>query len=120
MAKEIRFKIEGLVPSKKNKVRHRFGGGGFYDPETRREIDWLVMQLRSKAPKETFKCEMEVHTEIHTNRRQDGDNAHTTILDCLQSAGIIKNDKDIIRGSWERKTVKTIEECKVWITICLL
>lgn len=121
-AKTIILKAEGVVPSKKNAVRHKFGGGGFYEKGMKREIDWLTMQFRmAYAPRDPLEGSLMVHTEIYRlPASKDNDNMHTTLLDCLQAAGVIKNDKMVRKGSYEGIPVNSVDKCRVVIHICTL
>lgn len=115
--KSFNFSIKGLVPSKKNNIRHKAGGGGYYDEATASEINSLVIQLKVKRPHKPLKGDIEVFTEIRTTRKQDSDNMHTTVLDALQKAGIISNDKDISKGHYTRIMVDHISAAGIEITI---
>lgn len=121
--KRIIFDIKGFVPSKKNNVRHKAGGGGYYDAHTKAEIDGLILQLKPLAKKKgilkPITSQLQVRTDIYTTRSQDTDNMHTTILDCLQKAGIIKNDNQVYKGEYEKIIVKSPNDVGIIIVLLI-
>ena len=64
----------------------------FLDQGTRSEIDWLTLQARQQWKHRTVE-HPNVSVRFYVrSARPDRDNKLTTILDCLQAAGVIKSD----------------------------
>lgn len=105
---EVRMTLWGHCPSKKNLWSPRASGGMRLIPEVRAQIDILttqaLFQWKSSGPVE--------HPELTVTffvaaARQDQDGQYTTILDCLQSAGVLVND------NWARNNGrKILEPCE--------
>jgi len=90
----IEFTIYGEVPSKKNAWRH--GKDGVYLPKTQQKaLDDLQLQMQVHKPRKPLEGSLAVMIEIGGHTNKDLDNQVTTLLDLLQKAGIIKNDKDV-------------------------
>jgi len=95
----IELTLDGVVPSKKNGYRRRGNGAGMYIPEQMRaDIDALVIQAQAARHKLDLESiegrKVHVHLQFTVpDERKDLDNMHTTVLDVLQTAGIIKNDR---------------------------
>ena len=111
------IEVEGNIPSKKNMVRHRYGGGGMYDKSVRSEIDYITHQIKNDWDNNQILGPVRVFTEIVCGGRQDADNIHTTLLDCLQSAGVIKNDRQVMEGGYQKTLTKNPLEYKAKIEI---
>lgn len=92
------FNIVGDIPAKKN--NYRSSGGKFYiDKKANKGIYGILVQLASSRnrPKTPIVHPIRVVVEIYTpNMRRDLDNMITTLLDCMQKAGIIKNDNQVV------------------------
>lgn len=100
------------VPSKKNGRGLGYRADGklkAYTPrQLQREIDDITMLLRQAWHQHGFfdpaapgvSIEMTLET---ANLQQDGDGMETTILDCLQQAGVIINDnaKHVFSCRWQ-------------------
>lgn len=97
------LRLEGPIPSKKNNYKRGRDGHVYIPAAVRGQIDDLIILAKSQRHKldlasiEGSKLRVSV---IFTNatERQDLDNMYTTLLDVLQKAGIIKNDK-LVRGA---------------------
>ena len=87
--------LPGPIPTKKNKLRPRMGGGRgqMYDPETKGKIAALAtvaaIQWGARAPL--------VHPDVtlgleYVDGTQDRDGIWTTILDALKQASVIADD----------------------------
>ncbi len=85
--------LYGHCPSKKNLWERGTSGKMFLNSETKKQIDTLttqaLFQWKLHGPVE--------HPEITSTffvcaQRQDEDGMYTTILDCLQAAGVLLND----------------------------
>lgn len=86
--------IEGQVPSKSNCYKvGKFGSRcGIYKAKNLKEYEKdFYFQLPSDLP--LFENEFQIVVNVFfPNKRQDLDNSSKVILDCLQDAGVIKND----------------------------
>lgn len=83
--------LAGHCPAKKN--LWKIGKRGMYiDEGVRSEISWLTLQARQQWKHGTVEHpDLSVTFYVH-NSGSDRDNKLTTVLDCLASAGVIKND----------------------------
>lgn len=93
--------LQGPVPSKKNAWRHT-KGRVYLPAQQQADIDALVIQAQSKrgglSLKQLEGQKLRVSAVFIVPREhKDLDNVFTTILDVLQAAGIIQNDK-LVRG----------------------
>jgi Holliday junction resolvase RusA-like endonuclease len=87
--------IKGQVPSKSNS--YKIGNGRLYKSADLKEyevmFDW---QIKVCLPKNYKPVEVpfEIWIEVYfQSNRSDLDNASKVILDCLQTSGVIKNDR---------------------------
>ena len=98
----VRFKLEGKIPSKKNRWSVGRGGRVYIPEDVKSELDGLLFVLngvRSKNRiKEPIEGDIKIELVFHgkENYRKDLDNLSTTVFDLLQKARIIKNDKDVV------------------------
>lgn len=98
----LNFIIKGNCPSKKNKYRQ--GKGHWYKPDDVVSfIDSAIIQIKEQLSEFKRKdlplkgkIEVKMIFEIK-GRDKDLDNLIVTINDMLQSAGIIENDKQIVK-----------------------
>lgn len=85
----------GHCPSKKNLWRRGKAGVMYLDTEVKKQIEALTLQAMLKWGSE-HKGPVEhpdlTVTFIVSAQRQDQDGMYTTVLDCLQDAGVIVND----------------------------
>ena len=95
----LNLTINGNIPSKKN--RYQISRGRMYKPKEITDFEYsALMQLRGQYKKDPIETDVEVTMKFYLLRDKDGDNLFTTIADCLQNAGVIKNDKQITAGHW--------------------
>jgi Holliday junction resolvase RusA-like endonuclease len=117
----LTFTIKALVPSKKNNLRPKQTGGFYYDKDMKLEIDYLSYEIKKEARKagftKQFTGNVEIDAVIYTSRDQDTDNMYTTVQDAIQSAGIIKNDKNVSKFTCERIVVQNYKDSMVTITV---
>ncbi len=89
--------LEGPLPSKKNRWRH--GPRGIYLPGKEQvAIDAILYQVIRFRNAERLLKPMEGKLAVHLmvpKGRADLDNQLSTMLDILQKACIIKNDRDV-------------------------
>lgn len=112
----IIFTLKGPVPSKKNAWRR--GSGNVYLPEqVQADIDALIWQAKAAklrmdvTPLKGHRIRVSAHFTV-TREKKDLDNVFTTLLDVLQKAGIIENDK-LVRAFNVEETVAKGKESVV-------
>lgn len=99
----INLVITGKVPSKKN--RYLMGNGRFYKDQKTTDIlntyAWEIKGQLLKLPQDTkdkiYSSSLGVHLLFRCDNRSDIDNMVSSVFDLLQQAGVIKNDRQIIR-----------------------
>lgn len=85
--------LHGPVPSKKNLLRVRRGGGLYRDGSVYAAIEALTTQAGMQWGHRTALEHPKMSVRFFVrSRRSDRDNRLTTILDCLQLAGVIQQD----------------------------
>lgn len=108
---DLSIKLMGAMPSKKNAWKRAADGRVYIPEEMRKELDDFLWQLKpifGRYPKDKsypfpLIGPITVTVTFMMDRRDtkakelDLDNMVTTLLDILQSAQIIKNDKDVVR-----------------------
>jgi Holliday junction resolvase RusA-like endonuclease len=107
--------IAGDIPCKKNRQRIGKHGGIYKDPKVRdyeELVAWEVKLQRMEPIVGPFNLE----AVFTINARKDIDGALTTILDCLERAGAIENDRDCIGLSCAKIATKGQEQVTVTIT----
>lgn len=95
---KISFKLAGVVPSKKNAWHPNSHGGMYIDHDLKSELDGFLYQLitirNRKKIVEPLIGDIRVTVKFYLREvKYDADNSFTTLLDLLQKALIIKNDK---------------------------
>lgn len=96
--------IKGQVPSKSNGYRI-VGSRMFKSKELKAYEESFAWQCARY--KESFEGKFGITLNVHfQSNRSDLDNSAKVILDCLQSAGIIKND----RNCWQLQMTKQIDK----------
>lgn len=113
----IQLTLQGAVPSKKNAWRRPTGRGKAYlPPQIQADIDALVIQAQASKHKYDLKPiheakRLRVVAEFHVKKETvDLDNAWTTLLDVLQKAGVILNDKRVRSGAYDDLVNPDVEE----------
>lgn len=94
----IELVLTGVVPSKKNAWRRGNGGKVYLPAQVQADIDALIIQANAQRHqldlKEIAGGRLSVAVIFFVPREhKDLDNCFTTLLDVLQKAGIIENDK---------------------------
>ncbi len=97
-----KVKIYGHPPSKANSYKIRGNSLGKAQKVTEYEEAFRlqVNAIRSVGllPKEIIEGEFYLELDVYyKNNRSDLDNSAKVILDCLQSNGVIKNDRNLTR-----------------------
>lgn len=90
---QVKLCLRGPCPAKKNLWKTARNGRKFIDKTTRAQIDSLTIQARSQwgGIRSVENPDMEFTFYVAAARR-DQDGMYTTVLDCLQEAGVIVND----------------------------
>lgn len=91
----INIKLLGPIPSKKNTWKR--GVMGMYIPAgPAKQIADLLWQLKKHRPKKPIEKNVKVKINLYTHTlRQDASNVAETLLDLLQKAEILKNDRQV-------------------------
>jgi Holliday junction resolvase RusA-like endonuclease len=100
----VRMVLRGPCPAKKNLWKTARNGRRFLDDTVRAQIDSLTIQARSqwnRAPVESPELRITFYVAA---ARKDQDGIYTTVLDCLQEAGVLINDN--IRRNNGRKVLE--------------
>lgn len=106
----ISMVLWGHCPSKKNLWRVGSNGQMFLDAEVKAQIDTLTTQAMFKWNQSGPVVHPELAiTFVVAAERQDQDGMYTTILDCLQAAGVLVNDN--IKHNNGRKI---LEPCQIF------
>lgn len=86
--------IKGQVPSKSN--GYKIGNGRLYKSAELKEyevmFEWQIWKHKLINEIIEYPFEIWIDVYFHSNR-SDLDNAAKVILDCLQTSGVIKNDR---------------------------
>lgn len=84
--------LDGACPSKKNLYRRGRSGGLYLDRDVKAKLDFLTFQAARQWP-EAPVIHPDVDIQFYVlDQRTDRDNRLGALLDCLQKAGVIKND----------------------------
>ena len=89
------------------KARPRVTKFGTFMPKTymawKKRLGFLLLNRRAEAPPLPITSNIRISTVFHTktgNCRCDLDNAHAAVLDALQDAGWIANDRQVKAGTY--------------------
>ncbi len=90
--------LYGVVPSKKNSWKRGRAGNVYIPEQVAADINALVIQAKTQRHRLPLASiagsKLMVHAQFKAPAEiKDLDNMFTTILDVLQKAGVIKNDK---------------------------
>jgi Holliday junction resolvase RusA-like endonuclease len=88
----IELDIKGEIPVKKNRQRIGAHGGIYKDPASREYEEMVGWECRLKRI-EPIEGPFAIGGVFYINPRKDLDGVLTTLLDALQRAGAIENDK---------------------------
>lgn len=91
----ISFIIQGEIPSKKNAWR-RGARGVYIEAEMARQLDQLLLQIKTRKPPEPIKELVAIELRFHGKYKTDIDNRVTTLFDLLQKGGVISNDRNVL------------------------
>lgn len=115
------FRLDGNIPSKKNRVR--FGSNGVYhDKNFTKWHKLAVAQLTPHVPKDGWIARatlVQINFTFESQRSKDLTNAAESIMDLLVDVGILKDDnfKVVPLLSLCANYIKGISETKVEIVI---
>lgn len=103
--------ILGIIPVKKNKQRISRYGGIYKDPDVVSYETSLGFQAYAQGAR-PITGHFELWAEFHIRKNKDLDGVLTTLLDSLQIAGLIENDKLLRRVTGLEKIdlAKGVEE----------
>jgi len=94
----IDFTIKGEIPSLKNVLRFTRNGRPYHQDDTVKDYKEAFDLLCPKSAKKLLTGPVEVILHIYKkDNRKDAVNLTAIIYDCLQSSGVIKNDRQIVR-----------------------
>ncbi len=110
MSNRIALELTGDVPSKKN--RYKTGGGKFYlDSDVKAWQDDAAWQLKAQTLKlknfEPITFPIRLELDFFITRDRDLDNLQNSILDLLQYARVIVNDRQIVSITATKAVFKT-------------
>ena len=116
MPRSFTFEITQPIPSKKNAIY--FAKGRAFSTtkkETDEIIKELVVQKLNKYPRVKFPLLKEITWEVQLRGpdRRDFNNELSTLGDCLQDAGIIRNDRLIKHYTICDKVVDKKSYCEI-------
>lgn len=97
--------LDFIPPPKSNRYLQGRNGIRFLPARVKHAIDDTVYILSCLKPEKPidFPCSLEVIYYFKDRRKRDLDNLNKTLQDCLQSAGIIKDDNLFFRIVIEKK-----------------
>ena len=115
------LKLYGEIPAKKNRQRAvDFGGGrlGVMKADVIREVEDMVSGevMGQKIPSFHDK-EVHLKVEIGYRRNRDVDGVLTTVMDCLQFAGVYDNDMQVTHAVATKRKVEKEEKTYTLVTI---
>lgn len=100
----ITLRYTGLIPSKKNAWKSGRGGRRYIDEETKQLIFAMTLAFAAgwrKAGRTEPVSRPQLFIRLYVaHDRQDSDNMVTTVLDCLQAAGVLVNDNTRHLRDW--------------------
>lgn len=123
MKKTLNFTFKGAVPSKKNSYRignSKWGRRKLFKPQELTDFDDLFYyqfheQYKGHKTILAKQITMFIHFCLHTDR--DLDNMITTVMDAMQFAGVVKNDKYINAIHATKKKLGPKEQAHVDISL---
>jgi len=106
-ADELTWEVLGEIPSAKNELRFSSSGRPYHKDNAVREYKQsFAMQTPAKY-KLNIACPVMVFTTIfQKDRRRDAHNATAVIYDALETAGVIYNDRLIVKWGGTAKIDK--------------
>jgi len=87
--------LQSKIPSKKNSYRLS-KAGGMYKPAKITEFEELVQMEVLVQKTQSVPGTFSLEGKFYLSKTADLDNATTTLLDCLEKAGVIENDKLLV------------------------
>lgn len=120
----MRLIIEGVPKSQKNNKRilkNQLTGKRFIGSSTA-SLNWrdsAIIQLRRQWRDKPLVGNIHAHLLICQGPGQsiDADNAVTSALDAMEKAGVVKNDYQFDRGSWERIRDRDRPRIEITLTV---
>jgi Holliday junction resolvase RusA-like endonuclease len=109
----INFTIYGQVPSKSN--GYKIGNNRLYKSKPLLQYE-ESFRLQTLTVHDTINVEFGINIIVYfQSNRSDLDNAAKVILDCLQSCGIIANDRLCVRLEMVKKIDKLNPRIQIFI-----
>lgn len=117
MKKTLRLVLEGEVPAKKN--MYRISGGTFYTrPEVKDWVDDVYYQVKEQVPGHVpIASKIALEAVFYIKRDKDLDNLLNGLLDGLQGAEVLVNDKQITQITASKIPVEKGEDPRTEIAI---
>lgn len=111
------FVIKGEIPSMKNDLRVGRYGGLYHDKNSvnRYKINFdrqLPPTIKGAKIKGQVKVELMIYLK---DWRKDAHNLPAAVYDCLQSSGVVLNDRQITSGSFDCAIDKDDPRVEVWV-----
>lgn len=125
---KISFTLTGRPISKKNSkniFRNRFTGKigvaskkKFFEYEASCLQQIMILRNKGIIPRELIKGKINIDVQFFLKGKfsVDIDNAYTSILDILQKANIIEDDKNVFSGSFSKSNLNDTWESLIVIT----
>lgn len=111
-----KFTLIGNIVSKKNTWKRSRWGGTYQSKQ--KEIDDLIMQLKTQTRQYTtlpIKTQCRAEFTLWQSDRNDLDNQICTLLDILQTVGIVENDR-LVKEIVAKKIVENKNQrCEITI-----
>jgi len=100
--------IQGNIPSGNRRQIGYKNGKPFLYKQNQKEIKDIVNQIKQQWKYPRLTSAVEVHYTFYfpDKRSRDIDNRLKILNDCLEEAGVIKNDNQIIKGRFEKRISK--------------
>ena len=103
------FTLTGEIPSKKRAWRISRNGGMYLEKRIKDWNEAAMWEMKvQRVP--VFTGPVSVRVTLYFKRERDLDNSVTTILDLIQEAGIIRNDREVVRILAEKHKVAKGQE----------
>ncbi len=100
--------IKGNIPSgNRKKIGYR-NGKPFIFKQQQKEIEAIINQIKEQWRYPALLGEVEVYYEFYfpDKKKRDIDNRLKILNDCLEAAGVIRDDSQIVKGSFSKKISK--------------
>ncbi len=106
-----------LPPPKTNRYLQTKSGKRFIPARIKQAIDdaiYILSQLKPEKPID-FPCQLYVVYTLPNKRKRDLDNLSKTLQDCLEKAGVVKDDTLFFRTINEKRIISGVEQVDIKI-----